>query len=96
MSTINLQEVFDASLDQSDISAASRSLRNEAMVSFNKTGFPSRKHENWRYTDLKPIVSGGFDPSPQPINSQQEKKATQEIEKSILDSKALRLSLIHI
>lgn len=95
MSSINLQEVFDASLDQPDISAASRSLRNEAMVSFNETGFPSRKHENWRYTDLKPIVSGGFDPSPQPINSQQEKKATQDIEKSILDSKALRLVFIN-
>ena len=95
MNPINLQEVFDNSLDQSNNSAASRLLRNEAMESFHQTGFPSRNHENWRYTDLKPIVSREFNPSTQPINSQQEKQANQDIEKSILDKNALRLVFIN-
>ena len=28
-------------------------LRGEAITNFEKTGFPSKKNENWKYTSLK-------------------------------------------
>lgn len=30
--------------------------RSEAFASFEKQGFPTRKHEEWKYTDLKPVL----------------------------------------
>lgn len=38
------------------------SLRNEALVSFQKIGFPTTKHEDWRYTNVLPLVKNGFEP----------------------------------
>ena len=35
--------------------------RREALASFRATGFPTRKQEAWRYTDLKPIASGEWE-----------------------------------
>jgi Fe-S cluster assembly protein SufD len=32
-------------------------LRNEAMEAFRKTGFPTTRHEEWKYTSLKDILS---------------------------------------
>ena len=42
------------------------SAREAAFASFAATGFPSRKHERWRYTDLAPIANGRFKMLEQP------------------------------
>ena len=95
MNLASLQEVFEDSLNRPDVSTESRLLRSAAMGSFGEFGFPSRNHENWRYTDLKPIVSGGFNPSSQPISSQQAEQANQELEHAILDANAPRLVFVN-
>jgi Fe-S cluster assembly protein SufD len=36
-------------------------LREQAIRSFEKTGFPSKKNEKYRYTHLEPVFGGEFD-----------------------------------
>lgn len=59
MSTSLLNRPFDASgLPGSP--ELSR-LRAQAFEAFAEAGFPDRRQENWRYTDLKPIAQADFD-----------------------------------
>ena len=95
MNLTSLQEVFQETLNRPYVSAESRLLRSEAMGSFGEFGFPSRNHDDWRYTDLKPIISGEFNPYPQLISSEQAEQADQELEKAILDVNAPRLVFIN-
>ncbi len=42
--------------DKSDFFA----LREQAFVEFEKTGLPTTKHEEWKYTNLRSIANGSF------------------------------------
>ena len=64
MNAAELRAAFDAGLDRLAGSDGSRPARREAMAAFARHGFPTRRDENWKYTDLKPIVAGRFDPLP--------------------------------
>ncbi len=66
MNTAELRAVFDASLDRLAGSDDSRAARRKAMAAFARHGFPTRRDEDWKYTDLKPILTGRFDPLPGP------------------------------
>jgi Fe-S cluster assembly protein SufD len=39
-------------------------LRHAALARFKAQGFPTRRQEEWKYTDLKPIAEGAFDLAP--------------------------------
>ena len=43
-------------------SSAVTEARKTAMANFAATGFPTRRMENWRYTDLKRLAEANFDP----------------------------------
>ena len=64
MNTAELRAAFDASLDRLAESDGSRVARRQAMAAFARRGFPTRRDEDWKYTDLKPILTGRFDPLP--------------------------------
>ena len=64
MNAAELSAAFDSSLDRLAGSDASLSARRQAMAAFARRGFPTRRDEDWKYTDLKPIVTGRFDPLP--------------------------------
>ena len=64
MNAAELSAAFDSSLDRLAGSDASLSARRQAMAAFARSGFPTRRDEDWKYTDLKPIVTGRFDPLP--------------------------------
>lgn len=64
MNTADLTAAFDASLDRLAESDGSRPARRQAMAAFARRGFPTRRDEDWKYTDLKPILAGRFDPLP--------------------------------
>lgn len=68
MNTAELRAVFDASLDRLAGSDDSRAARRQAMAAFARHGFPTRRDEDWKYTDLKPILTGRFDPLPGPAS----------------------------
>jgi Fe-S cluster assembly protein SufD len=60
MSTAELTREFEACRERLPGSADIDRRRREALDEFAQTGFPSRRDEDWRYTDLKPITSAGF------------------------------------
>ena len=64
------------------------------MDSFDELGYPSRKHEDWRYTDLKPIATGDFDPTPEALGSDQIERAGRLLEEFQLDAEASRLVFV--
>ena len=66
MNTAELSAAFNASVDRLAESDGSRAARRQAMAAFARRGFPTRRDENWKYTDLKPILTGRFDPLPAP------------------------------
>ena len=68
MNTAELRAVFDAGLDRLAGSDDSRAARRQAMAAFARHGFPTRRDEDWKYTDLKPILTGRFDPLPGPAS----------------------------
>ncbi len=39
-----------------------RTLREEGLAQLARQGFPTPRHEDWKYTDVAPIVSRGFAP----------------------------------
>ncbi len=59
-----LQELFLTRLKDLPGTKAIRVARENAMSSFNAVGDPTRKLEDWRYSDLKPLASAEFDPVP--------------------------------
>ena len=64
MNTAELSAAFDANLERLADSDDSQAARRQAMAAFARRGFPTRRDEDWKYTDLKPILSGRFDPLP--------------------------------
>lgn len=36
------------------------SVRQSALAAFRQTGFPTLRHEDWKYTDIRPILKGNF------------------------------------
>lgn len=85
MTPERLHEAYASALSGLEVSDTSRRLRDAAMDSFGKLGYPSRRREDWRYTDLKPISAGNFDPTPAIPNSDQIKHAHQLLDESLLD-----------
>ncbi|HEX9143448.1 MAG TPA: Fe-S cluster assembly protein SufD, partial [Candidatus Binatia bacterium] len=47
-----------------------RALRESAIGSFERLGFPTRNDEDWKYTSVEPIVSQSFERqrSPEPVS----------------------------
>ncbi len=60
---MSLQEVVKQEFNQYKAQAEAGSfltLREQAFAEFEKLGFPTTKHEEWKYTNLKPIVERAF------------------------------------
>ncbi len=43
-----------------DLDSKIHGIRTEAIEQFEKTGFPSRKHEEWKYTSLNSLVKNDY------------------------------------
>jgi Fe-S cluster assembly protein SufD len=61
-----------------------RPARLQALAALGAAGWPSRRRERWRYTDLEPLASGGYDLAPQPLD-----RSTIESAKRLLSDEAL-------
>jgi Fe-S cluster assembly protein SufD len=60
MSTEAWQQVLQAARGQLPGGAESDARRISALDAFNATGFPTRRLEAWKYTDLKPLADADF------------------------------------
>jgi Fe-S cluster assembly protein SufD len=45
-----------------------RAAREDALAALAAAGWPTRRREAWRYTDLEPLATGGFDLAPKPAD----------------------------
>lgn len=70
MSATALHRQFDAAGLAGDASLAAR--RREALQQFLSAGFPTRRHEDWRYTDLKALEALELDLRPAPPERERE------------------------
>ena len=61
MSAMDLQAELQGKQPRLPGSAKTARFRLEELARFAAHGFPDRRHERWRYTDLQPIARGNFD-----------------------------------
>src|SRR5690606_26520831 len=57
------------------LAPAGLDARREALDAFLAAGFPTRRDEAWRYTDLKPIAEADFDVAPAETSAEVRRKA---------------------
>ncbi len=41
-----------------------RAVRLDALAALDAAGWPTRRREHWRYTDLEPLATAGFELTP--------------------------------
>ncbi len=58
------------------------SAKQAALEAFNQVGFPTRRHENWKYTDLKALAEGEFDLTAPAPGAEAEQAAAARIEEA--------------
>ncbi len=68
-----------------------KALRESAIGSFDKLGFPTRHDEEWRYTSVEPIVSQPFERSREPADVSAETVLTR----SFTDANCNRLVFVN-
>jgi len=58
--TTTYREAFDALAEQNGVPRWLTNLRAKAMDRFESLGFPTTRHEEWRFTNVKPIATTPF------------------------------------
>ena len=69
-------------------------LKNDAFARFNALGFPTRKQEDWRYTDIKEIADQTYDLLPQAPDNAIEAQVSKLLETSALTQDEPRMVFI--
>lgn len=83
-------KVFEVSREEPRVLTQAR---QKAMQSFQRSGFPTRKHEEWKYTNINKYLHCGFEPG---INRQVREITASEFSKaSIPDLEANRIVFIN-
>lgn len=85
---------FAAGLDRLPGSAETAALRAAALKAFSATGFPTRRNEQWRYTDLAPLSSADLDFAPQPPAEELISRVAAMLDEASFDPAAPRLVFI--
>ena len=82
-------EAFEQSLNGEKLSSMHK-LRREAIHRFSELGFPTTRQEEWRFTNISPIINTEFQPI---LNYKLGGVTKNDIQKYVLDN-ALRLVFI--
>ena len=54
-------EINSDQIDKKKITSAEKKFRNENLKIFNSLGFPNKRLEDWKFSDLKDIINTNFD-----------------------------------
>jgi Fe-S cluster assembly protein SufD len=71
-----------------------RPARLQALAALGAAGWPTRRREQWRYTDLEPLAAGNFDLAPQPPDRAAVDAAARRLEDAALGSPTRQLVLL--
>ena len=94
MNSEALSRQFAAELDRLAGSADAAARRAAAFEAFSATGFPTRRDEQWRYTDLKPISTAELDFAPASPSTELVSRVSESLEQSGFDTQASRLVFV--
>ena len=94
MNTETLSRQFAAELDRAADSYAVAARRAAAFEAFSATGFPTRRDEQWRYTDLKPISTAQLDFAPVSPSARLVSRVTEALTQAGFDETAARLVFV--
>ena len=76
-----MMQNFDFNINNiKNISLEEKKLREESLELFNKSGFPNKRYEEWKFTDLNKIISENFNK----LESKTNTNADQEVK--LIDS----------
>jgi len=73
---------------------ATRAARAGALADLAAAGWPTRRRERWRYTDLEPLAAAGFDLTPPPADAATMRSASNLLEDLDLGDAASRLGFV--
>jgi Fe-S cluster assembly protein SufD len=71
-----------------------RPARLRALAALGAAGWPNRRREQWRYTDLEPLSAANFDLVPQPLDRGTVDSATRRLDEAAFGSPARQLVLL--
>ena len=71
--------MYDIKLNIENISSKEKKIREEYLKIFNKDGFPNKKSEEWKFTDLNKIISNNFEEL-KTFNQSNEFKTIEKVE----------------
>lgn len=94
MNTEALSRQFAAELDRLPDSAETAARRAAAFEAFSAAGFPTRRDEQWRYTDLKPISTAELDFAPPPPSAELVSRVAESLDQAGFDEATSRLVFI--
>lgn len=93
MTATTLDSQF-ARFEAAERQGAALALRQAALERFKAQGFPTRRHEQWKYTDLKPIADGDFDLVPAAPTAASTAAVGERIDAAALELGGARLVFI--
>ena len=91
MNTEILRKEFESRMAQLPSQGKDHEFRRKAMDAFYSAGFPSRQWETWKYTDLKPITSKGFQLIPKESTDSTHETASKLLATCDLEAEPSRL-----
>jgi Fe-S cluster assembly protein SufD len=71
-----------------------RPARLHALAALGAAGWPTRRGEQWRYTDLEPLAAGNFDLAPQPLDRATVEAAARRLGEAAFGNPARQLVLL--
>jgi len=74
--------------------AVTQRAREAALAELTAAGWPTRRREQWRYTDLEPLAAGRFDLVPAPADSTAREAAARLLRELRLGDASQRLVLL--
>ena len=56
-----IKSIFEKSLDEGDFSSSQKNIKEKSFNRFIEQGFPNKRIEDWKFSDLNQIISANFE-----------------------------------
>ena len=56
-----IKSIFEKSLNEGDFSSSQKNIKEKSFNRFIEQGFPNKRIEDWKFSDLKQIISANFE-----------------------------------
>ena len=56
-----IKSIFEKSLNEGDFSSSQKNIKEKSFNRFIEQGFPNKRIEDWKFSDLNQIISANFE-----------------------------------